>query len=59
VIAPIIIGFSSTMILIVVVCAVNLALRYVRLQPWSEQDALFVRWCLLFAAIVYVLQGAG
>jgi hypothetical protein len=56
-IPSIVIGLSSTTILIVLVCAVNLVLRYVREFPVTEYDVMFVRLCLLFAAVAFLLNG--
>jgi hypothetical protein len=55
--ASIVIGVSSGLLLIVFVCAVNLVLRYVREIPVTEYDMMFVRWCLLFAAVAFLLNG--
>jgi hypothetical protein len=55
--ASLVIGVSSGLLLIVFVCAVNLVLRYVREVPVTEYDMMFVRWCLLFAVVAFLLNG--
>jgi predicted acyltransferase len=51
----IVIGLSSTTILIVLVCAVNLVLRYVREVPVTEYDRAVLR----LAAVFVVVELAG
>jgi hypothetical protein len=55
--APVLIGSASTLLLLVFVCGVNLALRYIRLQPWSEADAQFVHWCAWCGLAYVILSG--
>jgi hypothetical protein len=57
-IPSIVIGLSSTTILIVLVCAVNLIVAEYRLHPMTEHDAAFVRWCFVFVVLAFLLNGA-
>jgi hypothetical protein len=54
-IPSIVIGLSSTTILIVLVCAVNLVLRYVREVPLTEYDRAVLKLTAVFVA--YELLG--
>jgi predicted acyltransferase len=50
-IPSLVIGFASTSILIVLVCAVNLVLRYVREVPVTEYDRAVLRLAAVFIAV--------
>jgi hypothetical protein len=38
-------------LLVLLVCAVNRAVGYIRLQPWSLWDTRFVQLCLTFIIV--------
>jgi predicted acyltransferase len=50
-IPSIVIGLSSTTILIVLVCAVNLVLRYVREFPVTEYDRAVLKLAAVFVVV--------
>jgi hypothetical protein len=54
--APILIGSASTLLLLVFVLGVNLVLRYVRLQPWSEYDRGVTWWTVGFVVVMLLLS---
>jgi predicted acyltransferase len=54
-IPSIVIGTSSTILLVLLVCAVNLVLRYIREAPVTEYD----RAVLKLAAVFVVVELAG
>jgi hypothetical protein len=56
-IPSIVIGFASTSILIVLVCAVNLVLRYVREVPVTEYDRAVLKLAAVFVAVAFLLNG--
>jgi hypothetical protein len=56
-IPSIVIGLSSTTILIVLVCAVNLVLRYVREVPVTEYDRAVLKLAAVFVIIAMWLVG--
>jgi hypothetical protein len=50
-IASIVIGVSSGLLLIVFVCGVNLVLRYVREVPVTEYDRAVLKLAAVFVAV--------
>jgi hypothetical protein len=56
-IPSLVIGFASTSILIVLVCAVNLVLRYVREVPVTEYDRAVLKLAAVFVIIAMWLVG--
>jgi hypothetical protein len=55
-IQAIVIGASASLCLLVFVLAVNLALRYIRLQPWSEYDRGVTWWTVGFVVVMLLLS---
>jgi hypothetical protein len=49
--ASIVIGVSSTLLLLVFVCGVNLVLRYVREIPVTEYDRAVLKLAAVFVAV--------
>jgi hypothetical protein len=53
--APVLIGSASTLLLLVFVCAVNLIARYIREVPLTEYDRAVLKLTAIFVA--YELLG--
>jgi hypothetical protein len=49
--ASIVIGVSSTLLLLVFVCGVNLIMRYVREVPVTEYDRAVLKLAAVFVAV--------